>query len=208
MPFEGKKDLIVIVCDRSGSMAMVSNSAESAVNEFIHKQKMEEGQADVMLVEFDDEIDVYPPQDIQKISQYRLRPRGLTALNDAIGKSIVEAKKIRKDYKKVIFVIQTDGGENSSKEFRSGREVKSLVEKSERKHDFNFIFLGSGINVAQVSSGFGISTSINYANNDLGNRAVYDTACAYTSSLRTGGTKAQADQLVADAKVRHSTLSD
>ena len=80
---------IVVVQDRSGSMATIQAAAQDGINEFINGQKSGPGTAFVTFVEFDDAIDTLVFRgDIGRWSNYTLVPRGMTALYDAIGRTI------------------------------------------------------------------------------------------------------------------------
>ena len=61
----------------------------------------------------------------------------MTALYQAIGESIEHTDSIASEYEKVIFVILTDGQENSSQEKyygESGRRlVKEMISEKEKK---------------------------------------------------------------------------
>ena len=58
--------------------------------------------------------------------------------------------------KKVMFVIITDGEENSSREYSSDK-VKAQIEREKEKYGWEFIFLGANIDAVQTASRFGIA---------------------------------------------------
>lgn len=74
----------------------------------------------------------------------------MTAYFDAIGKTIAafEGKK------KVIFFIETDGQENSSREFNE-TTIKTLVEKK-KEDGWDFNFVGADLNATQVQKMAGL----------------------------------------------------
>lgn len=62
------------------------------MNAFIQKQAEEPGEALLTLVQFDTEYGVFHSgAPIGKVPEYRLEPRGSTALPDAVGRAINEA---------------------------------------------------------------------------------------------------------------------
>jgi hypothetical protein len=120
------KDLtdITLVVDRSGSMQQRREDAQGGVNAFVQQQAREPGDALLTLVQFDTEYEiVHSGVPVQDVPEYELVPRGLTALLDAVGRAINETGKRLSDMNEadrpglVIFVITTDGLENSSQEF-------------------------------------------------------------------------------------------
>lgn len=146
-----KADLtdIILVVDRSGSMAEVREDAEGGVNTFITEQAAEPGEALLTLVQFDTEYEfLHKGVPIQQVPKYKLVPRGMTALLDAVGKAINEtgerlAKMAESDRPGlVIFVVMTDGFENSSQEFTKA-QLKKLIERQQNEYNWHFTFLGA-----------------------------------------------------------------
>lgn len=140
---------ITLVVDRSGSMDMVRSDAEGGVNSFIAQQAEEPGEALITLVQFDSEYEfVCKGVPAAEVPMYRLEPRGMTALLDAVGRAIQEtgerlAKMNEADRPGlVIFVIVTDGIENSSHEFTNA-QIKEMIEHQQERYDWQFTFLGA-----------------------------------------------------------------
>ena len=139
---------ITLVVDRSGSMEKIREDAEGGVNTFIQEQAKHPGEALLTLVQFDTEYEfVHRGMPIKQVPPYTLVPRGNTALLDAVGRAINEtgerlAKMAEEDRPGlVVFVITTDGLENSSKEF-SKAQIKELIERQQSAYKWQFIFLG------------------------------------------------------------------
>lgn len=140
---------ITLVVDRSGSMGEIQSDAQGGVNAFIEKQAAEPGEALLTLVQFDTEYEfVHKGEPIKQVPKYTLMPRGMTALLDAVGRAINEtgerlAKIAEQDRPGlVVFVIMTDGLENSSHEFTSS-QVKEMIEEQQTKYSWHFTFLGA-----------------------------------------------------------------
>jgi uncharacterized protein YegL len=132
---------IVIVLDRSGSMSSIIEGTLQGFNTFLKEQKNAAGEAFMTLVQFDDryQIDYHGinAKHVADLNKDTYVPRGMTALHDAIGKTINELKTERP----VIFVIITDGLENASREF-NGTSVKALIE-AKTKLGWKFVFMGA-----------------------------------------------------------------
>ncbi len=146
-----RKDLtdITLVVDRSGSMSSIREDAEGGVNELIRQQQNVDGEALITLVEFDTKYDfVERGTPAENVKPYQLIPRGGTALLDAIGRAIEEtgariANMAEKDRPGlVIFVVATDGCENSSQEFGLKR-IRTMIEHQQSKYSWQFTFLGA-----------------------------------------------------------------
>lgn len=161
---------ITIILDRSGSMASIKKDTIGGFNSFVDDQKKDNPTAKLSLVQFDHEYkidyDGEPIQEIKNLSEKTFQPRGSTALYDAMGKAINAAgdrfssMEEQDRPEKVIFVIMTDGGENSSFEF-TGPEVQEMVGIQQKTYSWEFIFLGASPDFEEVqtwASSVGIRT--------------------------------------------------
>ena len=153
---------ITLVVDRSGSMAQVRNDAEGGVNTFISQQVTEPGEALLTLVQFDTEYEfLHTGVPVQNVPKYELVPRGMTALLDAVGRAINEtgerlAKMPEADRPGlVVFVVTTDGEENSSKEFNKS-QIKEMIERQQNDFNWHFTFLGANQDAFAEAGGMGI----------------------------------------------------
>ena len=155
---------IVSILDRSGSMQGSSTEVIGAYNAFIVDQKKiaQENniKSKVTLILFDNEYEeVYVKHDIDNVpilDDKTYFPRGMTALYDAIGKTIAKFE----GKKKVIFFIETDGFENASQE-HTAASLKALVEKK-KADGWDFNFVGADLDAATtatMASSFGIASS-------------------------------------------------
>jgi hypothetical protein len=135
-----------------------------AYNAFVAEQKaiVEKNaiKAKMSLILFDNQYDeVYTKLDITQVpvlDEKTYFVRGMTALFDAVGKTIAKFE----GKKKVIFFIETDGQENSSREYTQSA-LKTLVEKKKADGwDFNFVGADLDSATAQsIGNSFGVSAS-------------------------------------------------
>jgi uncharacterized protein YegL len=195
-----KKNLteIIFVLDRSGSMSGLENDTIGGYNAFIEKQKLEEGEAKVTCVLFDDQYKVlYDAVDLKLISPLtavEYFPRGMTALNDAIGKTIAsvgERLNLTKEEdrpEKVIMIITTDGYENSSREYKIER-IKEMIDIQTNEFNWEFIFLGANIDAIMVGDSYGIGASNAYTfqANSVGVNHIYNGMSKTVASYRATG---------------------
>jgi len=142
---------VLALMDRSGSMSNIITEAVGSFNEFINQQK-EINDNNVVLVTlaaFDDKYEVvFDKVLLEKLPELTVdmvKPRGMTALNDAIGKLINSSENSDRP---TVLLIQTDGMENASQEYNSS-DIKKLIEqKEEAGWDVNFI--GAGMDSFEV----------------------------------------------------------
>ena len=156
---------IVFILDRSGSMSGLESDTIGGYNSMIEKQKKEEGEALISTVLFDGQTDVLhdrvPLDKINPITEKEYYVRGSTALLDAVGGAIHHIGNVHKYAReedvpeKTLFIITTDGMENSSRQY-SYDKVKKMIEKQKEKYHWEFIFLGANIDAVSVADRFGV----------------------------------------------------
>jgi len=175
---------ITLVVDRSGSMQAIRQDAEGGVNAFIAEQAKEPGEALLTLVQFDTEYEfVHRGAPIRQVPEYELVPRGMTALLDAVGRAINEtgerlAKMDEADRPGlVVFVVMTDGEENSSKEF-SKAQIKQMIQHQQEKYQWHFTFLGANQDAFAEAAAIGV-----YADG-VADFAPHKVHAAYASTAR------------------------
>ena len=175
---------IICILDRSGSMGGVAEEVRTNFNHFLKEQQELEGKAKLTLAIFDDKYElIYDEVDLKKakpLTSKQYYARGMTAMNDAIGRTLVN--KQRK--KKAIVFIHTDGYENNSKEY-TGKQIKKLVKKLENK--WEFIFVGAGIDAMTANKDYGFRHTLNAANSAKSYDNQYDMFSTATTCYRSSG---------------------
>lgn len=186
-------DEIILIVDRSGSMSSIKADAEGGITEFVNEQK-KIGEANLTIVEFDDRVDaVLERVDIKTAPEYKLSPRGMTSLYDAIGMTLANAESLNPTGK-VIVAIVTDGGENSSREYTQEAVFNRITELKEK--EWEFLFLSADQDAFGTAAGLGVGAgqTVMFAANSEGMKGAYDAVSVYTSSVRGGLNTAQASQ--------------
>ncbi len=185
---------IVFILDRSGSMSGLEEDTIGGFNSMLKKQKEVDGDAFITTVLFDSRIEIlHDRENIKEISPMTGKDYvvgGCTALYDAIGFGISHIADIHRYARdedvpeKTLFIITTDGMENSSREF-SIQALKKLI-KSKEKLGWEFIFLGANIDSEEVAEGIGIKRerAINYKCDSIGTAVVYDELNSAVGGLR------------------------
>lgn len=162
---------ITVILDSSGSMDSCRTDAEGGLNHFIEEQKAQPGEALFTLVKFNTEYDFeYKAVPIGQVSKVTLQPSGNTALLDAVGRGIIEAGQRLAAMPEeeraglVVFVILTDGEENSSREFTK-ETVRKMIEQQTNVYKWQFVFVGANQDAFAEAGGIGIAqaTCANYA---------------------------------------------
>jgi Mg-chelatase subunit ChlD len=137
---------IHIVLDRSGSMESCRAQTVSGVNEYLNTIRENKGiNAKVSLTLFDSEsIDLLWDQKSPEgltLARDDFVPRGMTPLNDAIGKTITHIDGLGLGKKLVTLVIMTDGLENHSREYTKDA-IKAKI-KDKETAGWLVIYLGA-----------------------------------------------------------------
>lgn len=189
---------IVVVLDRSGSMGSVQAATIEGINSFIEGQKTSPGQARMTLIQFDDAYEVNyvdrPITEVPSLNFDTYKPRGMTALLDAMGRSIDElgerlaALPESERPSKVVVVIQTDGQENHSTKFTHS-EVSEKIKHQKEKYGWEFIFLGANQDAIATASTFNIANAVTYNANNVSTRKVFSGVSYLASAYRGGGTR-------------------
>lgn len=161
-PQEERSILINFVLDKSGSMGSIREATISGFNEFLGDQQREGGSARMTLTLFDTRfstvVSAAPVQHVAPLSHETYRPGGMTALYDAIAHTM----SITDDYvashhpDQVLFVIMTDGQENSSREFDQ-RAVFRMIRDRRQEQGYEFIYLGANQDSYAASQRMGIA---------------------------------------------------
>lgn len=146
------KTVLVFVQDETGSMMGIEQQTRSAFNEYFAtlKKDKEIGDVQALVFQFSDA----PPEErvrelhrgalakVPKLDEENYRPRGVTPLLDAVGTAMQQAEKEKAD--RYLFIVQTDGLENASRDF-TREQIAKMVTKKEKSKNWTVVFLGAGI---------------------------------------------------------------
>lgn len=194
-----KSTEIIFIIDKSGSMSRLTNDTIEGFNGFVESQK-DDTKTTLTTVLFDtswkilhDGVDVY---EVSPMTNKDYIAGGGTAMLDAIGDTI---NRVQDRYDElgaekpdnVLFVITTDGEENSSKKFTKA-QIEKMIKHQTNGHGWEFIFLGANMDAVKEAASIGIShdRSISYDWTTIGTDALYSTvtaaACATKSCTLDG----------------------
>lgn len=190
--------LIAVVMDRSGSMVAMRDETINGFNHFLEDQKKQPGECKLYYTQFDNEYEIVHDfidiQAMEPLTYATYEPRGMTALLDAIGVTITAVGKrlssMPEDERPstVIFVIQTDGQENASKEFDLPTIQKMIKEQGE-KYNWQFVWLAAGEDALNQFAKLGADwgQTMSYNSSDASNVAAYAAMSSNVLHARTTG---------------------
>lgn len=213
-----KKNLVeaVLVIDGSGSMTGIKNQTITSINEFIQEQRKTGKDVRLTIAMFNTGYELYadhqPIDDVAEVTQRTYVTSGLTALYDAIGKTITsignrlantdEANRPEK----VVFGIITDGMENASTEYTSDK-IQEMIQHQGEKYLWDFAYLGANQDAILAAKTMGIdgSSALNFVASERGISGSLQAVSAYfarsyeNTTMRNDGFTSAEASLVADA---------
>lgn len=151
---------VYILLDRSGSMGDKWVETLGALNGYVEDLAKKDTDAGVTLATFDKPdasmaFDVIrrdvAPKDWKPVTTTEASPRGWTPLYDAFGKIVAMADEDASE--KAIFVVITDGLENTSTELDKAA-VNALLARCRAK-GWEDVFLGADFDTSQQSASMG-----------------------------------------------------
>jgi uncharacterized protein with von Willebrand factor type A (vWA) domain len=176
---------ILVIADRSGSMGAIKDDAIGGFNTFLEEQQKLDGNANMTLVLFDDQYEVpfesKNLQDVKPLTESTFVPRGMTAMNDAIGKAVHSL--IGRNPERAIICILTDGMENASHEYTTA-QIKDLMKDVEKKK-WEVVYLAANQDAFAEGGARGISNNISYDATKMGIRTAYDSMNTTATTYRT-----------------------
>jgi uncharacterized protein YegL len=159
-----KKAIYHFIVDKSGSMSGFEEQVVSGFNMQLSKMKelaqtYKDQEYVASVTYFDGEVqEIIKFESIDKVQPLHISkyvPDGMTALLDAVGGAIdstiekynteLKAKEVN-----VVFIILTDGDENSS-QYYTDKLVSSKIKKLEETGDWTFTFIGADFDAREVS---------------------------------------------------------
>lgn len=188
---------IVVLLDRSGSMAPIANDVIGGFNQYLEEQQKDGSDARISIVLFDSQNPQEtvmwgaPISEAIPLDRTTFVPRGGTPLLDATGLTI---GRVMVDQQSrvaagiqacdIVFVTVTDGEENQSHEFTL-EQVRTLV--NDRTADgWQFVYLSAGLDAYADAGRLGYSTGASQAWGHTGDssRLMFHSLSKSTSNFR------------------------
>jgi hypothetical protein len=165
------KVLIAFVLDRSGSMSVCQDETILAFNTYFDELKKDDKvDYQIVLTSFNHEFSIIQNRsllsEVNNLNRETYQPDGMTALNDAVGKTINMLGDVPESIK-VLFVVLTDGHENASQEFNT-QKIQELITKKDQLPNWTFVYLGAVADAWDAGSAMGFAVN-NIATFDVNN---------------------------------------
>lgn len=135
-------------------MASIADDIVGGLNQFLARQRSEDGEARITVAQFDDQdpfevlIDGVPVREVTDLDRAAYQPRGTTPLYDAIGGMIARVdagaagrRSAGLDEEDQLMLVITDGLENASREHTRASVFDMITER--RQAGWSFLFLGA-----------------------------------------------------------------
>ena len=184
--------------DRSGSMSGKESDTVGGINTMINELKENKKINEDIYIS----VKLFDHEEVLKLRKMKIeeiypftvadfKPRGQTALLDALGNSLnyFMQEKIKNPnmFKKCLIVTSTDGRENCSKIFTSS-QIKSMISEANEKYNIDCIYLGANQDAILHANNIGIAAecAINYDETAENIQAVYRSAASVANRVRTG----------------------
>lgn len=199
-----KRTELVFVIDKSGSMTGTETDTIGGFNSMLNKIKAEDIPCRLTTVMFNHNYEIIHDRlDINAVVPMTLEdyiPGGSTALVDAAVTAIEKIIKVQKNSEdkhraeEVIFVIITDGEENSSVEY-TATHLRRLINKEQERYGWEFIFLGANIDAVTTAESYGIrrDRSSDFVPDCYGLSLNFDTIGTIVTAHSCKGSDCEAD---------------
>jgi hypothetical protein len=195
MTGKSKPTTHVLMCvDMSGSMATLAGDVRGGFNTYVADLAKDTARYRFTVTLFDTELIPLcvkvKPGDVPQLTAANYAPRGMTALLDAVGKTVTEfeaANPTLAEGDRVLLVIQTDGLENSSREFTFD-SVKKLITEREAGGRWTVVYLGAGADTWNQAARMGVANRnyVNTAASSVGTRSSYSGLTSGTTAYAAG----------------------
>lgn len=130
-----------------------------------------------------------PVSEAPRLTDDNYTPRDGTALRDAIGDLLVAHNDGIGDTDRVLVVVNTDGLENSSREWTT-TALKNLIDKRKADPRWGFVFVGAGPEAWKQGEQYGFA-STQSVNSRSGTRGLYSGLAANSVAYAAGRTSAR-----------------
>lgn len=180
---------VVMIVDMSGSMSRVQSDVRGGFNSYLDGLQEDGGDYRITTTLFDTEfinLGVNIPVHVAtRLNERNYRARGMTALLDAVGKTIAEFQLRMPELPegdRGIVVIQTDGQENSSKEY-TYEMVNTFLTKLQET-GWGVVYLAAGLDTWDQAARMGVQRG-QYTNTSGSNASMRSTYSGLSHGTRS-----------------------
>lgn len=193
---------VLFLLDRSGSMGIVRQATVDGLKTYVEGLRAE-SDLYLSLIQFDsngpggygsiditETFDFTPIAEVAAVKSTDFVPRGGTPLLAAVCEGVKRLEAVVRPQDKALFVIQTDGDENTSPKEVTLEVVKNLLTAKQAEGNWTVVFMGADIDAWSASSGMAVAVgnTIGYQQNAASNNYAYLTT---TNSTRAWARSAE-----------------
>lgn len=158
---------VLLLVDDSGSMSSVANAVRSGFNEYIDSLIADDAAkyrvtVGIFSSGYDTYAEAVKPKNVVKLNTSNYTAAGWsTALYDGIGRIVNDFERANPDLSaddKVLLVIQTDGEDNSSREF-DVNAARDLIKRRQDEDGWSVLYLGAGPAAWAAGASLGVAKS-------------------------------------------------
>lgn len=198
---------VLLATDSSGSMAPLANDVRGGFNTYIQGLRdTADGRYRITARLFDTTVTelctAAKPRAVPELDAQNYVPGGGTALLDAVGELIVgfERATTLGEGERVLLVVQTDGEENSSREYKLDT-IRHMITEREAGGRWACLFLGAGRNAWRQADGMGFrdGQTIRVGDDSQGTARSYSGLRGATRSYAAGASAKDVSGIVAAA---------
>lgn len=194
---------VLMIVDMSGSMEPLADDVRGGFNTYVTDLAKEAGNYRLTACLFDTEFIPLCTDaalaDVPRLTTRNYVPRAGTALRDAVGKTVHEfdLRVTLADGDRVLVVIQTDGEENSSREY-TWEAIRTLIKDREATGVWSFIYLGAGMDTWAQASQMGVQPGsyVHTSASRVGTRSTYGGLTRGTAAFAAGASGATVSHTV------------
>lgn len=206
---------VLFVTDMSGSMGNIADDVRGGFNSYVADLRADaERRYRLTAVVFDERIETLCSaaklRDVPEMTRANYMPRGMTALLDAVGRAVVglDGSVSLGDEDRVLVVVQTDGAENASREYRR-EAIAGLIKEREATGKWSFVYLGVGSESWMQAGGMGFASgsTVTLGQDGLAAKSTY-SSLSHTTRGYSRGTTSGADVAVAVAAASGGVVAD
>lgn len=186
---------VVMLIDMSGSMKELADDVAGGFNTYIEDLRNDGDYYRLTVTVFrttQENLVLDQPIDDRlafRLSRANYRPDGMTALNDAVGRTLSafdEAHGPLLAHERALLVIQTDGQENASRQWDAG-QVKALLQERAARSGWGVIYLAAGLEAFEQAQTYGVgSNTVMVGRTRASTRSTYSGLTTGTRSFASG----------------------
>jgi hypothetical protein len=189
---------VLMIVDMSGSMGDLAGDVRGGFNTYLDQLAADGNDYRLTVTLFDTEFIPHavdkPLAEVERLDEHNYNPRDMTALYDAIGKTLAEFQVKHGtvlENERAMLVVQTDGHENSSKEFSKHR-IRKLIDDREATGRWMSIYMGAGPSAWDEGHGLGMSHSVGTTQDAGGTRSRWSGLASAGTAYASGASAAEA----------------